>query len=272
MAKKSRINECGHPERKHQAKGMCSTCYSNWRMTIPEYSEKAKAIKLKYSRSEHGKEKQKEYSNREHRISLRKESEERRRLEGHYKTEEYKEKSKIRKRKYRKEGKGKQTDKKYKSSSKYREYLNDPRTEAMRIIRHRLSKCKNKEAMLFDNTHEDYSKMIQFYADCPDNLVVDHIVPLSSKMVSGLFVSWNLQYLTAKDNSIKGSKFDGTYENKSWRYLRIKCVETSEIFMTEREAADRLGVSRSNVNNVLKGRYKKTKGYTFIYVTLPEPT
>lgn len=51
------------------------------------------------------------------------------------------------------------------------------------------------------------------------------------------------------------------------RQRTVKCIETNEVFDSIKEASIALKISTSNIQSVLSGRQKKSKGYTFKYFT-----
>lgn len=57
-------------------------------------------------------------------------------------------------------------------------------------------------------TEEEKKNIQDFYADCPKGYQVDHIDPLYSKLVCGLHVLSNLQYLSEFDNKSKHNNFE----------------------------------------------------------------
>ncbi len=54
---------------------------------------------------------------------------------------------------------------------------------------------------------QEKKQISEFYLKCPPGYEVDHIIPLQGKLVSGLHVLTNLQYLPVVENRAKGNKF-----------------------------------------------------------------
>lgn len=78
----------------------------------------------------------------------------------------------------------------------------------------RMKELKRKQRFIYKHLT---SEIGLYYDKCPEGYVVDHILPLQGKLVSGLHVPWNFQYLTPEQNNFKRAKFDKTYNNNSWK-------------------------------------------------------
>jgi hypothetical protein len=53
----------------------------------------------------------------------------------------------------------------------------------------------------------DQDEIADIFKNCPDDLEIEHIIPIGGELVSGLHVPNNLAYLSAKQNASKGNKY-----------------------------------------------------------------
>jgi len=84
---------------------------------------------------------------------------------------------------------------------KVKEYnLNNPDVRRAAFAKRKASQLKATPKFA------NLNKIREIYKKCPKGYVVDHIIPLQSKIVCGLHVEWNLQYLTPSANCSKSNK------------------------------------------------------------------
>lgn len=92
-------------------------------------------------------------------------------------------------------------------------YRKRNREKVLALTRKRqLSKLKRTPKWLTDHHYkliEDFYKKARELSEKTNvKYVVDHIIPLQGKKVSGLHVPWNLQVITRKENSVKSNKLE----------------------------------------------------------------
>lgn len=84
-------------------------------------------------------------------------------------------------------------------------------------------RAQKKQALPTWLTVEQKKEMEQLWQKCPEGHQVDHIVPLSSPVVCGLHVPWNLRIITAEENNSKRSKLllelAVDYSAPGWHHL-----------------------------------------------------
>lgn len=85
----------------------------------------------------------------------------------------------------------------------------------------------------------------------PNNLeTVDHIDNCKEHNYVG-----NLQWLTREDNTSKAIS------------KPIRCLQNNKIYPSQKAAAQELGLDQGSISKVVRGLMKKTKNYSFEYVT-----
>ena len=112
-------------------------------------------------------------------------------------------------RKYKQSDKGKAARKKHDQSDKRKETLKRYNQSEKGKALAKAQEAKRRAAKLQRIVGwSELEKIKDFYKLCPPGYHVDHIIPLQGKLVSGLHVLANLQYLPAKENCSKGNKFE----------------------------------------------------------------
>ena len=74
-------------------------------------------------------------------------------------------------------------------------------------VREAERRAKILKAMPSWISNEEKFKIKQFYKNCPKGFEVDHIIPLKGKIICGLHILSNLQYLTKSENARKRNNF-----------------------------------------------------------------
>lgn len=91
-------------------------------------------------------------------------------------------------------------------------YKNNPGANRAKVVQYKLSKIDRTPPWA------DLDAIRAIYEECTarrragENVVVDHIVPLRGKNVSGLHVHHNLRIISHEENARKSNKFEPDYE------------------------------------------------------------
>ncbi len=177
----------------------CKPCFI-LKKTIYRKSENGKIVTQKYNRSVNKKISSKKYSSKECvKIKLKEYQKSDKIIE--YKKEYFsKEENKIKARIRVK------LEKHRKKRRQYRKTLIGRKKYAFWNNKRRAAKLKRTPKWA------DLKAIEKFYLECPDGMVVDHIIPLQGKNISGFHILENLQYLTPEENCKKNNKFIITKE------------------------------------------------------------
>ena len=104
----------------------------------------------------------------------------------------------------------------YKQTQSYRDTLKRRRLRPEYKESKRLAKRIRRKEYAKRRLNVPWSDIAAFYKGARGKHV-DHIIPLNHPNVCGLHIPNNFQYLSPEENMKKNNKFDGTYENESWK-------------------------------------------------------
>lgn len=110
-------------------------------------------------------------------------------------------------------------DNRHIDNQKAREYLNSYNIKHPGRCKIQKLKCKTNRGLRVVNWGQD--GMDEYYRNIPHKMTVDHIIPLQGKLVSGLHVIWNLNYLPKSENSKKHNKIDLAQATRYYERLLI---------------------------------------------------
>ena len=74
----------------------------------------------------------------------------------------------------------------------------------------------------------------------------------------------------AKPCPLAYEKLKGCKKPPAHNRTKILCLNNNVVYLSQREAANLLGLQQANIHKVLNGQRKHTKGYVFVYVNKKE--
>lgn len=75
----------------------------------------------------------------------------------------------------------------------------------------------------------------------------------------------NLEWVTQRENSLHATYTLGKNPS-NWLSKKVKCLETGQVFISQHEAARKMGLNQGHINHALRGVCETHGGYHWEYV------